>query len=613
MAQHDFLQTASPVTPAANYDAFYFGTDGVPHYVDSTGAVHTMGGLTGWYDVTSYGVTPGNTATLNTSNLNTLLATTAPSGATIYFPGGLYQFNGAITVGAKAFVFQGQNAGLNGSLTMIQLTANLAGSFFNITAANWFTKFQDICFAAGINQTAGACINVPTNSVGINVNRCAFNNNGGNWFDCIDYIGSTGSGSANQTVIDACTFQGFSNHGVHVDSTGASLAIVNTTFNGTSATAAACFFAAQAGAIQIDNSDLIGAVNNLLLSPAVAGVCASVYVNNTYFDNSTGSCVKISGAGATVRCRFIGCSMTLASTATNFSAVEISSSGTTLTTMASGIDFSDCSMLNTFGTALTGTNGFNITGASDFTIDNCRIEGWVNGVSVTPAGLAGACRPQITNCYIGGPAAGLTGAIGTGIILNAGSFTYGSIVVAGNNIVGATTAAVTDNSLAAIAGQSKQIFGNSGLALGTASSVSGATFTTTETVLATLPVPANGIRAGTTVRIRLHSSNATTTGTLTFKAHYGAAGTIADTLIATVGPATTVIGATYCDALLTFRSATTVIGNGCANANGVATVNSNVTATTTMVSNVASFLTITGTQSAGTATVVNATIEVLQQ
>jgi len=171
----------------------------------------------------------------------------------------------------------------------------------------------------------------------------------------------------------------------------------------------------KAGAVQIDDSDFIGANNNLLINPIVATVVASVQVTNTYFDNSNGSCLKISGAGATVRSMFVNCTFTTSATTAGLSAVEVS---TTVAAGAQGIDFVKCNVFNTFGTTGT-TNGFLITGAADLLISDCKVAGWTNGLNLTPHTTAAASIFQIHGCIIG--TSGGFGVNTVGILLNAGS------------------------------------------------------------------------------------------------------------------------------------------------------------------------------------------------
>lgn len=397
-----------------------------------------------WVDVESNAfaspVLPGNSAATNRTNLLALFAA-APSGSTLFFPGATYDFDQNMNIGAKYFSFQGGFGGaqLAGGFTILRISGGTAG-LFTLTSGNWYTTFSNIIFAAATTQLSSSMVTVNDN-VAVGFTACAFVANGGTQFNCIDYTGTTAS--ANTTVIDRCFLSGFTNVGINVASNGASLVVNNTIIQGqwgsTVQMALAGIQVGEAGALQVDNCDIIGCINNMLLNPIAGKVVASVYVTNTYMDFAGGSCLKISGAGATVRCRFISVSFTCANSFTAQSSVEIS---TTVTAGAQGIDFENCSMLNTFGQTGT-TNGMLITGAADFSVVACRIAGWTNGIQVTPFNSAGKTQPVIANNTIG--ATGGIAGNSVGILLNAGAVTYGAQTILGNTLTGNTTA-ITDNS-----------------------------------------------------------------------------------------------------------------------------------------------------------------------
>lgn len=380
-----------------------------------------IAGLTGWIDVTvaSAPVLPANSAATNNANINTILAAAA-NGSTIYFPKGIYLFSAAWTMPTnKAFTFQGQGSNRAGSpgtaFTEIQLTANLAGTFITLNNV-WYTQFRDLVFTAGATQTAGACIDV-ANNVGTNFFNCAFQSPNTTLAPTTfwnDVLVGTAANSWNQAVVAQCNMSAFKGRGIYCDGAGSSLVVVNSViqgnwggFTGTPAanSALACIEGQNVGAMQLIGCDLLGAVNNLLLDPAVGKVAASVFCTNTYFDNSAGSCFKVAGAGATVRAIFAGCSFTTAGTnystpGTGLSAVEI---GGSFAYGAGGqsISLTDCNILNTFAT--TGTsNGVTYTGTSaDTYFTGCKVAGWTNGYNIAASGtnltfpkiIGGACGP----------------------------------------------------------------------------------------------------------------------------------------------------------------------------------------------------------------------------
>lgn len=408
--------------------------------------------LLGIIDVTKQAtpVLPSNSAATNSTNIASIIAAAA-SGSTLYFPPGTYQFASAISPGTKAFIFQGAGSGQANSPSVIYTileTTSATADLFTLTDTYWYTEWRDLCFSTTINKTAGAIINTGTASgagnVGTHVRRCNFCGNTGASTTLFNCIVLNGTASGNQMVIEGCTFTGFTNYAISVvgntttPATTASPYIHNCTVNG-AGVAAAGIQVTQCGDMQIDDCDIIGCVNNLLCNPATgtsSGVF-SIYCLNTFFDNSYGSCVKLTGTGNIMRCKFEACSMTVTGGATAYNAVEISTSGTTL---ATGIEFGDCTVFNTFSNSSTSSNGFSLTGIQDVSIKNCRIAGWLgSGITVT-AGASSVTKLDIQTCIIG-PTGGIA-ANGVGITLAAG--TYGSQIICGNNLSGNTTA-ITDN------------------------------------------------------------------------------------------------------------------------------------------------------------------------
>ncbi len=497
------------------------------------------GPLNGWYDVTKYGVSPTNSATMNSTALAALLAGSgsgaAPAGSTIYFPGGTYSFNALITVGDQ-FVFQGQGTNYSGGYTILVQTANVGGLFTH-TAGQWYSQYRDITFSAAIAQTSGAAVNV-NNNVGTNFYRCQFQGQSATatWYDAIDYVGAN---SANSTIVEDCQLGGFTHYGIYLNSAGASLVAINTVIQGiygtTSQVAAAGICTIEAGALQLDNCDILGSTNNLLLAPTSGNVVSSVFATNTYFDNASGSCIKITGAGATVRTKFSSCSFTLASTATGFAAVEVS---TTYAGGAAGLDFVNCNVLNTFGTSGT-SYGFNfISGAADVTLLDCRVAGWTTGIAVTP--LSGVTAIQIQSGTVG-TCGGYSGNT-TGINLGAGA--YASILIQGVNLVGNTGAAIVDGSTSVT--YQKVIKDNpgaivaGGLASFTATSQAA---TTTEAQIIAANIPAYALQVGSTYRITVFGQATVTTanGTTTWTCRIGTA-SLTGAAVVSIADATSAVG-----------------------------------------------------------------------
>jgi hypothetical protein len=539
---------AASTTPAAGYITFYNdSTYSAPRYKTSAGVslplIATMESITDntVFNVQDYGVSPGNTAAANTAALNALVGVggSAPAGSVIYFPGGSYQFN-AVTVGNAAYIFQGNGQANSGGMTILQCAGTTG--FLTLTSGYWYSQFRDLTFTAIANQTSGAAVAV-NNNVGVNFYRCNFANFGANyWYDCIDFVGAN---AANSTVVEDTTMSGYTNYGINVNGAGASLVLVNTIIQGQYASgsfAAAGLVVQNAGAVQADNCDILGNVNNLLINPASGIVVASVYMSNTYMDYAAGSCLKITGAGATVRCKFVAVSFTCNNVSTGTSAVELSSTYA-YGANGQGIDFIGCSVLNTFGTTGT-TNGFLITGAGDVSILDSRVAGWTNGVNVTPSSANGTTRVSIQDNVIGatGGYAGPT----NGVVLNAGSYQFGAVTISDNNFVGCTTPITNNGTYSLLI--PPFIANNQGLPLPPGPLVaSSAAINTTETYPTTaIPLPANGLQVGSTYRLTLKGTCTTTAANVsTFTVRVGTTGTTpASDTTATAALATTAAGTT---------------------------------------------------------------------
>jgi hypothetical protein len=415
----------------------------------------------GWIDVTRQGANSLSTGASGSAN-NTALAAimaAAPSGSVLYFPPGWYTFASTITIPAKVFIFQGSGAGLNGALSAFTWTTNNAGDWITQTSADYYMQFRDMGFITQLSQSAGAVISVNGNANN-HIYNCVFTglSSSQTLFNCINFNGTNGG---EESIVYGCDFTNFTGTAIICNSNLETVVIDSITINGglSGTTGAACGVnIILGGAVQINNSDIIGCNNDLLINPVVSTVVASVFCVNTYFDNAFGSCIKITGAGATVRTKFEQCSFTVSANSSTANAVEVSSTYN-YATVGMGLDFVNCNVLNTFGTLGVGT-GFNITGAGDFRIMGCNIAAWATGIAVTPATANLMTRPQIQDNTIGN--AGGYGVNTTGIVLNAGSFTYGQQLITNNNLSGNTTAITDSTTVTTTANNNRTIMYNVG-------------------------------------------------------------------------------------------------------------------------------------------------------
>jgi hypothetical protein len=535
-------------TPAISISAATTSAAGSMSAADKT-TVNNM-----WYDVTNYGVVPNSSgsASANSTAMNTLVQTTAPAGAKFFFPGDYanYYFNGSITVTKNDQTFFG-----GGQYSTVLFQASTSASLFLVNDGIQNVTFRDIGLWCTVTMTQGAAIQLGASTAGgagvsqLLMKNVGISGYGGTWFNGVAMYGTV---SGEVAIIDGCQFDGYTNWGIAcignttTPTSDASAIVQNTTMN-PQGSALAGIYIQQAGAFQIVNCDIISNNNNLLISPLVSTsqVVASVYCINSYFDHAVGSSVKIAGAGATVRCKFLSCYFTITSGATGYSAVEMAGTG-----VIEGISFIGCSFLNTFGNSGT-SNGLLVTNAYDFQVVDCVISGFTNGIQVTPIATAAVTRLSILANTIG-PGGGLSGNT-TGILLNAGSATYGQVQIVDNlfpptqGSFTANTTNITDNSTVALANP-KIITNNVGQP-GVPVPITAATagINTTETYLTpAISLPANSLLVGSTYRLTLYGTCTTTAANVsTFTVRVGTTGTTpASDTTATAAFATAVSGTT---------------------------------------------------------------------
>lgn len=499
-----------------------------------------------WYDVTNYGVLISNSAATNTTNLNTLIQTTAPAGAHIFFPatGANYPINGNITVTKNNQVFRGTGQ----FSSVIFWSGSTTADMFVIQDGVNQPTFQDLGFWSTVAQTAGSTIQIGTASGSgvpqFNIYRCGFQGFGGNWFNNLTFSG-TRSGevsTAEDTVHASFTGWGLGVVGnTTIPNTTSAIVLNNVLMNGniTSTTGAiAGVYVQQSGATELINCDIIQCTNNLLIAPitSVSQVVASVYALNSYFDSSHGSCVKLGGTQPIVRCKFVSCSMTVqADAGGNYSAFETSN---TAANPPGDIDILNCNLQNTFNNTAT-TNGILITTAQNIKIIGNNINGFTNGIQATSSGAAAVTRLQILDNTIGPGTISHTAST-TGILLNAGSFTYGLVQIMNNTFpltnvfqnINVTN--LVDNST--ITSGQKLIQGNVGLATAPATVPAAQVLpiTTVTKVGGSWSILANSLLVGTHLRITAIFSGAATASTTALTPKYGTANSSADATLATL-------------------------------------------------------------------------------
>lgn len=587
-----------------------------------------------YYDVTANSIATlvGDDLTDNTSAWNTLFAA-LPVGATVYFPSGTYRTSTGFNISAdKHLRIQGA-----GKYTTYIKTTSATGNGFQINGSYWYNTFEDMGFThllTGSSVTGGAGININPgasgSAVGTNIYRCSF-------VGLFVGVRAVGSQAANLSVWDSLDISAASTaanavpnaRGILWNGDTINMVISNSTvnmifpapaFSQFPATGAVGMEIQQSGAIQLVGGEFIGGQNTLLLNANQGGTTsvAAVYATNCFFDQSNGSTVKITGANIVNRVKFVQCGITTGNTGvTGAIAVEIASSGTGSaggpTAAADGIDFFDCDL---YPNGVTGTvNGFQITGAQGVAINSCRISGFTNGITVTPAASNGYTKIQIGNNKMGATN-NFTTFNTVGLNLNAGSFQYGVVKVSDNDFTGSTTPMVDNSTVTSAA--IKSINSNLGMANNGSSLVTTpATIAATETVVHSIPLPANSMLVGTTFRITAAGIITATAPTLTGRVRIGTTGTTADAAVVATPAVAVATGTGWTTEMYvtirTIGSGGTWMGQGLVQ--GTAPGKSTNTATQAINTTVANFLTLT-LQGGGTTpviTVVSAYSQVVNQ
>jgi hypothetical protein len=525
MSYLKFNNGAAPSTPASGkMELFVSTTTKRLNYIDDSGKTGQVGGANTIYDVTDYGLV-GDGATDNTAAFNTLYAS-LPTGATVYFPAAIsgYNFASELTLNRDVRVrFKGCGRG-SSILRSTSTTANL----FNQTVAGFYISFEDLGFTSSVTKTAGAFILAGNNNAYLNIIGCEFQA----YFTGVSYQNAT---AGNLGLIEDCQFDTPAANGTAIIINGSNINIVidNTTINSGVVAGTTGLLINQSGAVQIIGCDFIGGVNAMLVN-ATATVSA-VLVTNTFFDQSTlGSTVKFMGTSAISRVKFVQCGITCGVVGgAGVTACEIAGTGTG-TSIPDAIDFIGCDFYNNGGSGTT--NGLLVTGCRGFKVNGCRIAGFTNGINVTPYNAAGVTYFDIQNNIIG--ATENFAANGTGILLNAGSFAYGSFMIANNILTNNLTAEITDNSSFASGTASlytKNISDNLGIVAAPV-----ANFTPTTIPLTTVTnVDSHGgmlipaVFRGSSIRITVYATNAATIQTLTATVRYGTNNSNADTAVFT--------------------------------------------------------------------------------
>lgn len=565
--------------------------------------------MTGFFDVTQYGVVLNSTgaAAANVTALNTLLGTTATAGSTIWFPPGTCYINASLTSLSKAYNFQGCYGSSN-----ICMTTSVSTSWITCANASSPYMFSGLSFfqLTGTACTGGATIEFGSTLQPV-VTDCQWNGGGqgtpGTMYNALDFTGATPGNDENGAVVEGCNFGWVTNCWVTFTNGNGSAVISNCLGNGSQVlsgnTAAGITITTttgnNGGAILIDSCDIIKCTNNLLINPVSGTTVASVKAINSFFDQGAAQSILVNGAGTTTRCTFDECYIAVGSGSSSLQAVELVSS-----VVSTGIEFTSCFILNANGNTGSSTGGIFVTGAADLKITNCLIGGFNGsggyGIAVTPL-TAGTCVLTVTNNQIG--AFGGMSGNNIGLILYAGSVTYGNITVQGNQFLGNTTNVSDSSTIPASPTQLvKRFEGNTGMATPVAITATTAG-TAAAKIIASMPVPAGGLRAGSVFQFEGYMTT-TAADTAAVTVYFGTTGTTTDTPIGTATSlASASTGDVYIRGTVTMRSATsaaTVIST-LSNASGAQVGNTTVAATA--IANTSNSYLSVGINAATTATI----------
>lgn len=618
MAQIDLAKTAvgSIATPAAGRSTIAIDSNGAPLLKDSSGYLHYIKTTdANFFDASTFGFV-GDDSTNNDAAWTALWAAVTV-GATVYFPEGVYRVSSTMDINSDKHV---RFIGAGAFQTQIK-TTHATNDIFKISATAWYNTFEDIGFTSSVTRTGGAAIYISSGSaIGTDIRRCAFT---GMFYG----VYASGAQSANVSVWDSLNMASPATGGsqIKIDGSTINLVISNSTINCGAVSTTKGVEINQCGAVQILGCDIIQGTNALHVN--ATNIVAAVFVTNTFFDQSTGSTVKISGASSASRVKLVQCGIAAGSASTH--AVEIASTGTgaagTSTAQAAGVDIVDCDIYSTVASS-TGS-GILVNGAQDVHFVKNRITGFAGsggcGIQITPTVSNGYTKFRISGNIIG-PNENFTTGNETGIKLNAGSFQIGPSSVSDNILVG-NTSALVDTTTIATATQ-KNISGNTGaMLLGGLAAVSAAATFTADAVIAALttPVPAGSCLVGTTFRVKANVAGSAASTTMTLRVRCGTAGTTADALLfssALAGGVTPTVNGWVFEGYATIRtlgSSGVSVGTSWGICMGTAaTATSDIIATAltsaTVNTTVANLLTVSLQASTGTGTILNATVEVVK-
>lgn len=269
-------------------------------------------------------------------------------------------------------------------------------------------------------------------------------------------------------------------------------------------------------------NDLIDAGNALDLTPGNGESIPSIYVSNTFFDNSRiGVNIAPTGTGAVLRSKFVESWMS----SNSIAGVRLNSAN------IAGVDFIGCDI---FGNAI----GIEALAAQDWSVSRSRIAG--NTTAGIRATAATTHNFDVSDNRFGTIASPQFGVNAIGVDVLAG--TYGKYLVTGNSgletdtigiqdlgVIGPTGFKnVADNPGLLCRGYTLPALSSAGAALLANNGRGAVTSGTAKTFMMTFRIPARAVQPGQTFRLRAFGVTSGA-GVPTWEVAVGSAGTTADT------------------------------------------------------------------------------------
>lgn len=364
---------------------------------------------------------------------------------------------------------------------------------------------------------------------------------------------------------------------------------------------------AESGHYEVNQANLTGSVQGLLIDPAAGKIVAFGFHNEILCDSCTVNGMTLSAATATSTIKNIHSVNSWYSGTVAGGGAGVVTSGTA-GGIINGITFTNDRFLN------NQTHGVQHGFGTGFRFVECQAKGNSQASANASDGINVAAA--VSNWNVNGGKYGGTDSAETG-----GNHRWGIFVAAGasNNysVVGADLTGNTSGPLSdGGTGTVKRFVGNIGMdpvvvLITTPSAI------TAEAVAHQVSIPLGSLQVGTTYRIEAWGTlSATAAGTILARLRLGTAGTTGDAAVAATaaaGAATTAVG-WQVTGLLTVRSTGsggTVVGNLAVTVNATSIQSSAQTATVAVNTTVANFLslTLTGGGTGVAVTIVNSIIE----